>query len=59
MNHREQFWRWLIFGFRRLILMVEDHAREVEPLPDQLDALEGYARRLLEIVKSGRERAKA
>ena len=58
MNHREQFWRWLIFGFRRLMLMVEEHATEVDPEPEQLQLLEEYAERLLAVVRNGQARTK-
>lgn len=50
MNHREQFWRWLIFGFRRLVLMVEEHAHEVEPTREQGEMLKDFARRMTEVA---------
>ena len=59
MSHRDQFWRWLAFGFRRLVLMVEEHAAEVEPGPEQRALLEEYATRLLAVARHGREREKA
>ncbi len=46
-----KFWRWLAFGFRRLVLMVEEHAAEVPPPPETRLLLEEYATRLLEVAR--------